>query len=124
MRIALVLLALAACGKKAETSAPSIRDSIIAAWKTGGLAPSAFTAATVPVGKDCATGTVNGVDVLVCTYATDAEAKTAEAAGYTWVGDTTGMVQVRGPSLIAAADRKKADVQGKTINQLMKLAQK
>jgi len=124
----LVGLALLASCSKEPTGGPSTaanpREATIAAWKTAGLSPSAFMATQVAVGKDCQSGTVSGVDVVVCTYASDAEAKAAEEAGLAWVGETTGMAQARGKVLVAAADRKKADPQGKTINSLMKLAGK
>ncbi|MCX5745261.1 MAG: hypothetical protein NT062_22520 [Proteobacteria bacterium] len=118
-------LALAACSKDAPGGADANpRDAVLAAWKAGGLAPTPFAPLTTPVGKDCASGAVDRVDVIVCVYASAAEAKAAEDAGLTWVGDTTGMAQARGAILVAAADRKKADPTGKTINALMKLAPK
>lgn len=98
------------------------RDAVVEAWKKGGLTPSALTAATTPVGKDCQRGTVGAIDVLVCVYPSAAEAKAAEEAGLAWVGDTTGAAQATGSVLIAAADRRKSDPSGRTINQLMKLA--
>ena len=110
----------AACDKGATGNAA--RDEILAAWKKGGLTPSAMTPATVPVGKDCQSGTVGAIEVLLCVYASDADAKAAEEAGLTWVGDTTGAAQARGVVLIAAADRRKSDPSGRTINQMMKLA--
>ena len=123
MRTSFVLvLALAAavgCGK--DKKGPSSKDGVIAAWKKGGLEPSAFTAAKTDVGKDCTTGTVNKVDVLLCSFGSEKEAKDAEDKGLQWVGDTTGASQAQGAMLIVAADRKKADVSGKTINQLLTL---
>ncbi|MFT3696062.1 MAG: hypothetical protein QM831_23190 [Kofleriaceae bacterium] len=117
-----LVAALAACGGKGDGGASS-RDALIAAWKSAGLAPSAFApAANSPVGKDCATGTVNNVDVMVCNFANEADAKAATDAGLKWVGDTTGISQAKGSLLIAAADRKKADPTGATINKLMKAA--
>ena len=104
------------------TPASSARDAVIAAWKAGGLTPSAFTVATTPVGPDCATGTVNSVDVMICVFGGSADAKAAEDKGLTWVGGTTGAAQARGNLLIGIADRHKADPSGRTINQLMKLA--
>lgn len=120
MRALLVIALVAACGK--GDGGPSSRDALIEAWKKGGLETSAFAAATSPVGKDCASGTVGKVDVLVCAFATADEAKAAQDAGLQWVGDTTGISQAKGMFLIAAADRRKADPSGKTINQLVKLA--
>src|SRR5687767_12756129 len=94
------------------------RDAVIAAWKKGGLTPSPLTAATVPVGKDCQTGTVGAIDVLLCVYPTAADAKAAEDAALVWVGDTTGAAQASGTVLIAISDRRKSDPSGRTINQL------
>jgi hypothetical protein len=118
--IALIALLAAACSKS-DTSA-SARDKLLDAWKADKLAPSAFTAATVAVGKDCQTGTVEGIDVLVCNFASPAEAKAAEDAGLAWVGPTTGASQAHGAALVVLADRKKADPNGRTINRLLKLA--
>jgi len=63
-------------------------------------------------------------DVLVCTFASADEAKAAQDAGLQWVGDTTGASQAKGTFLIAAADRRKADPNGKTINQLIQTFRK
>ena len=120
-RALLVLVLLGACHKK---SGPTSRDGVIDAWKKGGLQPSEFTAAKSDLGKDCASGTVNKLDVLVCTYPTDKEAKAAEDAGLKWVGDTTGASRAQGDVLIVVADRKKADPNGKTINQIVTLPAK
>jgi hypothetical protein len=118
-RVLLIAIVAAACGK---SSGPSSRDALLDAWKAGGLETTPFSAAQSPVGKDCAQGTVAKVDVLVCTFATADEAKAAQDAGLQWVGDTTGASQAKGTFLIAAADRRKADPSGKTINQIFKLA--
>jgi len=98
-------------------------DAVLEAWKKGGLAPSPLTAATVPVGKSCRSGTVNNVEVLVCEFPSEAEAKAAEEPGLAWVGDTTGISRAAGKVLIVAADRRKADPTGRTLNQLTKLLQ-
>jgi hypothetical protein len=117
-----IAVSAAACSK--ANKGPSSRDGVIAAWKKGGLEPSAFTAAQTDIGKDCASGTVNKLDVLVCTYPTDKDAKAAEDAGLKWVGDTTGASRAQGETLIEVADRKKADPSGKTINQIVTLPAK
>ncbi len=117
-----LLVAAIACDK--GDGAGGSRDAVLDAWKKGGLSPSAFTAATVTVGKDCQTGTVGAIDVLLCVYPTAEEAKKAEEAGLAWVGDTTGSAQAAGTLLIAISDRRKSDPSGRTINQLMKLAPK
>ena len=119
MKRALLLLVLAACSK---ASGPSSADGLVDAWKKGGLEVSALTAAKTPVGDDCKSGTVNKVDVLICTFKSEADAKAAEGKGLQWVGDTTGIAQARGKLVIAVADRRKADPSGRTMNQMMKLA--
>jgi hypothetical protein len=121
-----ILLIAAALGCSKEESKPSTpvassRDGVIDAWKKGGLVPSPLTAATVAFSKDCQSGTVNGVDVLVCEFPSDAEAKAAEEPGLVWVGEATGIARAAGKVLIAAADRRKADPSGRTINKLTKL---
>jgi hypothetical protein len=122
MRKAIIIaVVLAACSKK---TGPSSRDGVIDAWKKGGLQPSAFTTAKTDVGKDCATGTVNKLDVLVCVYPSAKDAKAAEDAGLKWVGDTTGASRAQGETLIVVADHHKADPSGRTINQIVTLPAK
>lgn len=122
MRWLFVALALAACGKAPPPTGAAARDALVGAWKKGGLTPSAFTPATTKVGKDCQSGTVDKLDVLICTFPTEDAAKQAEDAGLQWVGDTTGASQAKGALLIAVADRHKADPSGRTINKLFELA--
>jgi hypothetical protein len=120
-------LALASCSKddgtgRGAASGELTRDRIVEAWKKGGLTPTPLTAATTTVGKDCQSGTVNSVDVLVCQFATPEEAKAAEPKGYEWVGEATGTTVVSGKVLVAASDRRKSDPSGRTIDKLMKLS--
>jgi hypothetical protein len=124
MRTILLVIAavmLAACGKNSDTSATP-RDQVLAAWKAEKLEPSAMAAAQVAFGKDCQSGSVESIEVLVCNFASPAEAKAAEDAGLAWVGPSTGASQARGAALIVLADRKKSDPSGRTINRLLKLA--
>lgn len=125
MRWILLITLVLGCGKDEAggpgASAASSRDGVMDAWKKGGLTPSPFTAATVAFGKDCQSGTVNGVDVLLCQYPSDAEAKAAEEQALAWVGDVTGIARAVGKVVVAAADRRKADPSGRTLNQLTKL---
>jgi hypothetical protein len=120
MRLAVLLLALAACSKDGAKG-PSSREGVVAAWKKGGLEASKLEPAKTDVGKDCAAGTVSKLDVLVCTFPSAAEAKAAEDKGLAWVGDTTGASRALGVTLVVVADRKKADPNGKVINQLITL---
>jgi hypothetical protein len=121
--VVLVVLVVAACSKAGEDKpAATPRDAVIAAWTAAKLVPSKLAPATVPFAKDCQSGAVEGIDVLLCSFAAPAEAKAAEDAGLAWVGPATGASQARGAVLIVLADRKKADPNGRTINRLMKLA--
>jgi hypothetical protein len=120
----LVLALAAAVGCSKDKKGPSSKDGVIEAWKKGGLEPSAFVDAKTDIGKSCSSGTVNKVDVLLCTFSSEKEAKEAEDKGLQWVGDNTGASQAQGEILIVAADRKKADPSGKTINQLLTLPAK
>lgn len=122
MRSWVLIVLLVACTKQGRGSVS--RDEAIAAWKKAGLQPSAFTTVAVDFGKDCASGTVNNLDVLVCTYASGAEAKAAEDTALKWVGDYTGASKAQGPVLIAVADRHKADPSGRTIHQVLTLPAK
>lgn len=126
MRALMILtIALAACGKGGDAAkAGGPREAVLEAWKADKLAPSPLTAATVAFAKDCQTGTVENLDVLLCSFASPAEAKAAEDPGLTWIGSATGASQAHGAALIVVADRKKADPNGRMINRLMKLAPK
>ena len=122
MRTIAMITLLAACGKSGESGAPAGRDAIVEAWKSAKLTPSSLAPATTAFAKDCQSGTVANVDVLLCTFPSPTEAKAAEAAGLTWVGAATGAARAHGSVLVVAADRRKADPNGRTINQLIKLA--
>lgn len=118
-------LALAACGKGGDAAkAGGPRDAVIEAWKADKLTPSPLAPATVAFAKDCQTSTVESVEVLLCNFASPAEAKAAEEPGLAWIGTVTGASQAHGAALIVVADRKKADPNGRMINRLMKLAPK
>lgn len=122
-RLALLALALAACSKAGDATQPAgPRDAVIAAWKADKLTPSAMAPATVAFGKDCQSGTVENLDVLVCSFASPADARAAEDPSLSWIGSVTGAAQAHGAALIVIADRKKADPNGRMINRLMKLA--
>ncbi|HZJ64637.1 MAG TPA: hypothetical protein VFD36_14060 [Kofleriaceae bacterium] len=119
------VVALVACSKSgAFDKSGSARDAVVEAWKADKLAPSALTAAQVAFGKDCQSGTIEGIDVLLCNFASADEARAAEDGGLAWVGQATGASQAHGAALVVLADRKKADPNGRTINRLMKLAPK
>jgi hypothetical protein len=127
--------ALCACGGSkddqdkasgGDKKADGPRDTLVETWKSNGLAPSAFAPANVAFGKDCQSGAVSNIDVLVCVFGSPAEAKAAADPGNGWIGEQTmtGASQAHGSLLIVAADRKKSDPNGKTIQKMMALAPK
>jgi hypothetical protein len=116
-----LLIAITAFACSKDGGGATSRDGVAAAWKKGGLEASAFTAAKVDVGSDCASSTVSKLDVLVCTFKSEKEAKEAEDKGLKWVGDHTGAAKAQGAVLIVVADRKKVDPNGKVINQVVTL---
>lgn len=123
MRYALLIaLTLVACSK--DKQGASSRDGVVAAWKKGGLEPSPLTDAKTEIGSKCSSGTVNKVDVLVCEFPSEKDAKAAEDKGLAWVGDNTGASKAQGEMLIVVADRRKVDPSGRTINQLITLPAK
>jgi len=90
-------------------------------WTKASLTVSAFTAdKSGAIGPTCQSGTVSGVDVVWCTFASDAEAKAAEPKGLEWVGGATGTALVSGKQLLAVVDRRAADPSGRTINAVTK----
>ncbi len=126
-RIAIALVFVVGCSKdigSSTSTGAAARDNVVAAWKAGGLGVSVMAPVELAFGKDCQSGTVGGVDVAVCAYGSPADAKAAEEPGLAWVGVATGLSQARGSALILAADREKADPNGKLIHQLTKLAPK
>src|SRR5712672_1721606 len=89
-----VAAGLAGCSKASDTP-PSPRDAVLAAWKAEKLVPSGLATATVVFAKDCQAGTIENLDVLVCSFATPSEAKAAEPQGEAWIGQATGSSQTR-----------------------------
>jgi len=120
MRVFACLLLVAACGKGSSDA----RAPIIAAWKGGGLAPSALEVTKTDVGSDCKVGVINAVELMLCVYPSADEANAAQERGLAWVGAATGAAKVSGTVLVVVADRRKVDPSGKTINQLLKLTPK
>jgi hypothetical protein len=116
----LLALALVACEKKDGAGDDPIA-SLTAAWTKQNLTVSAFTEdKSGAIGTSCRSGTVGGVDVVVCKFGNDAEAKAAEAKGLEWVGAATGTALSKGSMLLAVVDRRNADPSGRTINAIAK----
>lgn len=106
--------------KSDETRAEAAAPPVIGAWTKAGLTVSAMTKdASGTVGSDCLSGTVSGVDVVICRFASDQAAKAAEGSGLNWVGEATGASVASGAVALAVADRRNADPTGRTMNQII-----
>lgn len=120
MKRALIVLALAGC-----SSTPSDpRADLVAKWKEGGITAGALEPIDVGFGADCKQTTVKALEVLLCSYQSEAAAKAAEEPALGWIGEATGAAKASGKVLVAVVDRRKTDPSGKTINQLLKLTPK
>lgn len=132
--LAMLALALApGCSKKEaavkkEDKAEDTKAGPAFARTTGALKSAGFTvsafeqAAARPYeAQKCSRGEVDKLDVLLCEYGSDAAAESAEKKVLQFFGGAvTGAVRRAGTVVLAVADRKKIDVQGKTINKLLK----
>lgn len=120
-------LAAAGCdegdGKGAPPATVGGIDAVLDGWKKAGLTVSAFDAADGAKygGGDCRAGQVNGIDAVLCTYASPELAKAAEAKGLEVVGEATGSAIAEGRTLLVVADRRKVDPEGRTINSATKV---
>jgi len=66
----------------------------------------------------CAAGSIDGIDTLVCELPGD-PTPPAKKAAEDWVGQAvTGSVLTRGHTLLAVADRRRVDPNGKTIHKI------
>jgi hypothetical protein len=70
----------------------------------------------------CAQGAFAGVDALVCEFGSIEAAARGKKAGESWAGQaTTAVVLTNGLTMLALADRARADHNGKTIHSVSKL---
>ena len=115
------LVVAAACSKKADGPGRlSLKEAdaalTSAGFKAGELKdtdPLRFSA------RKCREGTLEGVETVLCEYGSADAAKLGKSAGEDWVAQaTTGAVLINGLTLIAVADRSRADPNGKIIHRL------
>jgi hypothetical protein len=122
-KLLLITLLLAACDHGSSKPGADQPDPVVESWKKAGLTVSALTSAdgTPYASKDCKAGQVNGVDVVLCSYADAKAAKDAETNGFEQVGENTGTALSHDGRMLVIADRRKADPEGRTIDQATKL---
>ncbi|MEO5769016.1 MAG: hypothetical protein ABIS92_11760 [Polyangia bacterium] len=101
-------------------------ESILKKWDQGGF----DTKAVVNIEGDlwsagaCSRGPVGGLDVLICEYSSDEAAGVGEKkmlADWDEEGIPTGAVTRNTKTVLAIADRNKADRSGRTVARLGKL---
>lgn len=116
--------ALPACKKRdpSEVRLKHVNDAFIAAgFKLDSFQPadgSSFGASA------CAAGSIDGIDTLVCELPGD-PTPPAKKAAEDWIGQAvTGSVLTRGHTLLAVADRRRVDPNGKTIHKITQTFQK
>src|SRR6476659_4967995 len=118
MRIALACLLAMACSKKpGEVRLKQVNDSLVSAgFKLDSFQPAdpgKFSA------QKCVQGTLDGVDSVVCEYGSNEAVTMGKKAGEDWIGQaTTGAVLTNGNTLLAVADRARADPNGKLIHKI------
>lgn len=124
---ALAALALA-CGDEQAQAGPGQGpapddDALFGAWKQAGLEVSAFTDADPArhQAASCRAGTVGGVEVVVCSYASAEAAAAAQEPALARLeqgGTTTASALARGSRLLVVDDKRKADPSGRTIHAI------
>lgn len=129
---AFLLLASADCKKSGPSAAPppthlpgALRtDEVLAAWRTAGLTPEGFAPLVPPANGAgyCEHGSVNGVDTVICEYASDEAIATGiklTKEGWARVdAHTAAIVQAR-RTTVAIVDRERREPSGKTVNQIV-----
>ncbi len=117
--LSIAILALFPAGGCEEDSA---EVAVVKAWQNAGLTAPEFTSRKEALGDGtCWSGSVAGMDTVLCQYKDRPTARAARKAGLAFVGNTTGVAIDAGVWLLAVSDRKGADPSGKTINQISKI---
>ncbi len=61
---------------------------------------------------------LGSMETLVCLYPDEERASAAREAGFTRIGDATGIAMASGRMLLVVVDRKKQDTSGRTLNRI------
>lgn len=115
-------VAVSAASEGAATSA-SDNDGVLAALGDAGLKVGPFeTSAARPYqATACVRGEIEELDVLLCSYADEAQAKAAQATLREFVhGSTTAVIRQGGARVMGIADRKQVDPKGQRLNKIVK----
>jgi len=112
---------LCACGN--DKAAPATSAAVIKAWKAAGLTISSLSSAQLPAlaAAECQSGTINAVDIVLCSYPDEAAATAAQPKGFALVGAATGTAIAQKTLLLVVTDRRKVDPSGRTIDRVTKI---
>lgn len=129
MRAILLCALLAAAGCEKENAAKAAptpltsEEAVFAKWRDASLQLTTFDVADGEKygGGACKAGQVNGVDAVICTYDTPEAAEAARPKALEVIGAATGAALAAGSLLLVVVDRRKADPEGRTINQATKI---
>ncbi len=118
--VAIIAFAAVACSKKPTEGGVRL-EQVSDAFASAGLKPDQFkpTDPSRWSAQKCVSGTVDGVDTVVCEYGSPDALALGKKAGEQWAaGATTASVLSNGRSLLAVADRAHTDPNGKTIHKI------
>jgi hypothetical protein len=128
-----LLILLATCKKDESAdktgenkSSPFYKQSLDRLKAAGLTTHELETTAAKPYGaKECARGEIEKLDLLVCRYANEAEAKGAQTSFDDFLGSAvSGLLRRYGSLIFAIADRNKSDPQGKQLNKILHTLEK
>ena len=120
--VAAVAVALAGCGKKATEATPHLK-AIDQALRSAGFKLDTFAATSGGrfAATTCASGTLDGVEAVLCDFGDASASQAAKTAAEDWIATAeTGTVLTRAHTMLALADRHKADPNGKVIHRATK----
>jgi len=118
--LGLLLIGAVGCGQKGADAPVNVKTAT-GALDSAGLKTETFKDADPArfSAQKCVEGVIDGVETVVCEYGSAEAVAKGKAAGETWVAQaTTGSVLSNGLSVLAVADRSKADPSGKTIQKI------
>ena len=115
-----IVAVLLAFGCHKSSGGPSM-EQVSQAFTAAGLQPSQFapTDATRFNASRCYAGRIDGIDAIVCEYATPEALAVGKQAGEQWAASApTAAVLGNGRTLLALADRARTDPNGRTIHKI------
>lgn len=110
-------LLLVGCGKKGI-------ESELQAFKDAGRNVSTFTESNAAAlgAQRCQTGTIDGVQTLLCEFGSSDAATAGLPSAQSWLGEVqSGLVLRRDLVILALADRNGADPSGQSMSSLIKI---